>query len=141
MLAKRDGEFEVISRFMSGDSETKSFLFDEVAGLMPSLLSQLKVALVSGTHEEKKGILKKLQWLRHTMQAHYERLKAKVNLSDEELKMVIEHFVAQSPVYQHKINSIKQELDVHKNDLSKFVQSNKKKRSNPAKTKSKWIRS
>jgi hypothetical protein len=139
MLAKRDGEFEVIRQFMKGDREAKSFLFDEMVALTTSLLSQLKIVLVSGTLEEKKAILKKIQLLRHIMQVHYEHIKAKANLSNEELNMIIEHFIATSPSYRNKISNAKQEMDALKHDLQKIVQPKKKIKS--MKTKSKWIRS
>jgi hypothetical protein len=140
MLNKRDDVVEVIMQFMMGDKETKSFLFDELVGFLTSLLSQLKVALVNGTKEEKKEILGKIKLLRHVMQARFESIKSKANLSQEELNLIMGHLIANSPSYRHKMSSAKQELDVHQADLMKLV-NNQKKKSNPMKTKSRWIRS
>lgn len=139
MLAQRD-EFEVIGQFLKGDKETQSFLFDEMMGLTSSLLSQLKVVLATGTKEEKKQILKKIKFLQHVMQMHYQRLKAKANVSNEELNLIVQYFVAKSPEYREKISKAKDELDTHKDELSKFVDS-KKTKIKSIKTKSKWIRS
>lgn len=139
MLAKRD-EIEVVSQFLKGDKETKAFLFDEMVGLTSSLLSELNVVLANGTKEEKKRILKKIKFLRHVMQLHYHSLRAKSNISDEELNLIIELFIAKSPLYREKIIKAKQELDVHKDELNKFV-NHKKSKIKSIKTKSKWIRS
>lgn len=139
MLTKRDSEFEVISKFMKGDKETKAFLFDEMIGLTTSLLSQLKVVLVNGTKEEKKEILKKIKLLRHVMQVHYERVRAKAKLSNEELNLFLECII-RSPKHRERINRARQEIDKHKEELNKFVK-NKKTNLKSVKTKSKWIRS
>jgi len=114
-------------------------MFDKMMGLTTSLLSQLKTALVSGTKEEKKTILKKIKFVRHLMHARFEDLKAKMGLSNDDLNLALEYFIAKSPDFKTKLIDAKQELDTHKNELSKFVAN--KKRSNSVKTKSKWIRS
>lgn len=114
-------------------------LFDEMMGLTTSLLSQLKTALVDGTKEEKKAILKKIKFLRHLMQMRYERVKTKMNLSSEDLNLVLEYMIATSPEFKNKVIHAKQELDMRKDELSKFVVN--KKKSNSIRTKSKWIRS
>jgi len=139
MLAQRD-ELEMVGQFLKGDKETKSFLFDEMIGLTSSLLSQLKVVLASGTKEEKKQILKKIKLIRHAMQMHYQNMKAKINVSDEELNLIIQYLIAKSPAYREKISHVKHELDAHKDDLSKLV-SSKRSKIKSIKTKSKWIRS
>lgn len=139
MLAQRD-ELEVVGQFLKGDKETKSFLFDEMIGLTSSLLSQLKVVLASGTKEEKKQVLKKVKLIRHAMQMHYQNMKAKVNVSDEELNLIVQYFIAKSPAYREKIHNVKLELDAHKDELSQYVNS-KKSKIKSIKTKSKWIRS
>jgi len=92
MLVERDEVTEVLSRFLKGDKETKSALFDEIIGLMTSLLSQLKTALVKGTKQEKKTLLKKLKLLRYVMQAHFESVKAKTNVTQEGLQLLMSDF-------------------------------------------------
>jgi hypothetical protein len=139
MLTKRD-EFGVVSQFLKGDKAVKAFLFDDMIGLITSLLSELKGVLSNGTKEEKLRILKKIKLLRHVMQLHYQSLRAKSKISDEELHLILEHFVARSPLYREKISKAKQELDAHKEELSKFV-NYKKSKIKSIKTKSKWIRS
>jgi hypothetical protein len=114
-------------------------LFDEMMGLTTSLLSQLKTALVDGTKEEKKAILKKIKFLRHLMQMRYERVKTKMNISNEDLNLALEYMIATSPEFKKKVIHAKQELDMHKDELSKLVVN--KKKSNSMRTKSKWIRS
>jgi hypothetical protein len=141
MSLNRDRDFEVVSQFMKGDKETQSSLFDEMVGLTGSLLSQLKTVLAHGTREEKKAVLAKVKFLHHVMQEHYKNMKAKVNLTDEELNLVVSHFVSSSPVHRDKLQNAKQEFDAHKNDLNNIVSKNKRTRSNSVKTKSKWIRS
>lgn len=114
-------------------------LFDEMMGLTTSFLSQLKTALVDGTKEEKKAILKKIKFLRHLMQMRYERVKTKMNISNEDLNLALEYMIATSPEFKKKVIHAKQELDMHKDELSKLVVN--KKKSNSMRTKSKWIRS
>ncbi len=114
-------------------------LFDEMMGLTTSLLSQLKTALVDGTKEEKKAVLKKIKFLRHLMQMRYERVKTKMNISNEDLNLALEYMIATSPEFKKKVIHAKQELDMHKDELSKLVVN--KKKSNSMRTKSKWIRS
>ena len=139
MLAKRD-EFELVSQFLKGDKETKSFLFDEMMGVTSSLLSELKIVLTNGTKEEKKKILQRIKLLRHVMQAHYQSIKAKANISNEELNLIIEHLVAKSPTYRHQLSQAKQEIETHKEELNKFVK-HKSTKIKSVNTRSKWIRS
>lgn len=137
-LKQTTDEFDVISQFMKGDGDTKALHFDEAIGVTTALLAQLKTALESGTKEEKKEILKKLKMLQAFMQLNYLKLKKSMNLSDEELKYVIEKFVVNSPTYRYKIDSARREIEAHKEGLKKFV---KVKRPSSVRAKSKWIRS
>lgn len=141
MLVERDEVTEVLSRFLKGDKKTKSALFDEIIGLMTSLLSQLKTALVKGTKQEKKTLLKKLKLLRYVMQAHFESVKAKTNVTQEGLQLLMSDFFAAFPNYRNKISNAKQELEVHKSDLMKLTQPVGRKKMNPMRVKSKWLRS
>jgi hypothetical protein len=63
-----------------------------------------------------------------------------MKISKEELNLILGRLLAASPLHQDKMSQAKQELDVHKEELNKFV-NHKKTKIKSIKTKSKWIRS
>lgn len=118
----------------------KTMHFDELMKISNELYAKLKVVLVKGTEDEKKAILKKIRIVRHLMQRHYEALKNQLNLNPEQLKLALELAMAKSPEFRKKLNTVKEELDHHKEDLIKITTPLKKKgRLKPLKNR--WLRS
>jgi hypothetical protein len=138
MLAYKNNEFDLINQFMKGDKDTKAVLFDELVGISDSLLAQLKIALEKGTREERKQILKRLKTVQYFMQVQFEKIKQDAKLSNQDLNLIIERFVSNSPSYRYKISNAKKELEANKEELKKFIKTRK---ASSVKLKSKWIRS
>jgi hypothetical protein len=138
MLAYKNNELDLINQFMKGDKDTKAVLFDELVGISDSLLTQLKTALEKGTREERKQILKKLKTIQYFMQVQFEKIKRDAKLSNQDLSLIIERFISNSPSYRYKISNAKKGLETHKEGLKKFIKTRKP---SSIKLKSKWIRS
>jgi len=138
MLAYKNNELDLINQFMKGDKDTKAVLFDELVGISDSLLAQLKMALEKGEREESKQILKKLKTVQYFMQVQFEKIKRDAKLSNQDLNLIIEKFVSNSPNYRYKISNAKKGLEVHKEGLKEFIKTRKR---SSVKLKSKWIRS
>src|SRR5579871_3176876 len=122
---------------MLAKKQTQSF--DNIIGLTNTLLAQLKDVLKHGTEQEKWIALTKMKFLRQMMLAHYKHMRAKLNISDEDLKLVLKHYIEHSPEMREKILAAQQELKMHKDDLSKLVKNKKSKRRSIKNNK--WIRS
>ncbi len=124
---------------MLAKKQTQSSSFENVIGLTNTLLAELNDVLKHGTQQEKWIALTKVKYLRQLMLAHYKHMRAKLNISDEDLKLVLKHYIENSPEMREKILTAQQELQMHKDDLNKLVK-NKKSKKRSIKN-NKWVRS
>jgi len=119
-------------------NQMQSSPFENILGMTNALLVELKDVLKHGTDQEKQTALNKFKYIRQLMRAHYEHMRAKMNISDEDLQLVLSHYIKHSPEMHQKILAAQQELQMHKNDLNKLVK-NKKSKERSIKN-NKWIR-
>src|ERR1700722_10178568 len=95
-----------------------SSIFDQVFGTTNSLLSELKEVLAHGTYAEKVIALSRVKLWRQFMLAHLNRLQGKLRFSPEQWDMLLTYLL-HSPEYRQKLLAAKEEMETHKNDLSK----------------------